>query len=66
MQLFAKLECDEVEILEHTQELLTQLGPEQPVPEGLEPEGGVAKDNDIADSDSEAHEDIDSQTMDVS
>ena len=63
-QLFTKLDCDELEILEHTQQLLTELGPEQPITEEAESTaGGGVKEDDSEDSGSE---DANSQNMDTS
>ena len=56
VQLFTKMGCDETEILEHTQELLKELGPEQAEMEGEEGEGEGEEEREedgLEDSDSE-------------
>ena len=65
MQLFGKLECDEMEILEHTQELLEELGPEEAMT-GEEIEGGGGEEGDEKDQDEESEdglEDSDSEQL---
>ena len=69
MQLFTKLECDETEILEHTVELLRELGPggttEQTAEMDGEGEGeGEGEEDCIEDSDNELAKET--ETMEVS
>lgn len=47
------MECDETEILEHTQELLKELGPEQAEMEGEGEGEEERKEDGLEDSDSE-------------
>ena len=51
-----KLECDEVDILEHTEELLKELGPEVPHPSETEQEEGEGEGGVLEDSESELFE----------
>ena len=59
MQLFSKLECDEVEMLEHTRELLEELGPEEAM--ASEESGKKEQEGLVEDSDSEHLEENDTQ-----
>ena len=65
MQLFTKLECDETEILEHTVELLRELGPGGSTEQTAEMEGeGEGEEDCIEDSDNELAKET--ETMEVS
>ena len=67
VQLFSKLECDEMEILEHTQELLEELGPEEAMAsEEIEEGGGGGEEGKEIDQDEESEdglEDSDSEQL---
>lgn len=67
VQLFSKLECDEMEIIEHTQELLEELGPEEAMAsEEIEGGGGGGEEGEEKDQDEELEdglEDSDSEQL---
>lgn len=66
LQLFSKLECDEMEILEHTKELLEELGPGE-AKASEEREEEEDHDGELEDSDSEQlEEQVDRDNMDLS
>lgn len=68
VQLFVKLECDELEILEHTKELLEELGPaREDAMTSQEMEGTREKDKDeeSEDGDEEDSEQLEEETAET-